>query len=439
MDILFLYEHEVRELESIYLLKNEMEYRGYSTSVAHISGVSHLSNVIFSSPTVIVTPWLYSDNEIKLIKEKFKNVKKIVNLRMEQLFCDYYREIGIGNITGYAKEAHHICWGEVTKKRLIEFGVDKNKAHLTGAIHTDFFRDEFEHFYKSKEELAKTFGLNKDKKWVLYISSFSFATFDEKERKMFEKKWGGKFDGVYDIFLESKNMTLKWIEELLKTNKDIEFIYRPHPSEKIMSDINNMKKKYKNFHIIERYSVRQWIVACEVIDTWQSTSIAEIYYAGKRCNIIRPIKLPSEIDMEICKNADYINSLDDFINIHSNDINESFPLKKETIESYYSYDKRIPSFIKVCDVIENVFKITENCNFDTINANLLNKCITWIKMLIQNYILKHSRKISKYFFFNKKIRNKIMNVEKYCLDIKDFINDTDSKTKVVITNYHNNK
>ena len=67
-----------------------------------------------------------------------------------------------------------------------------------------------------------------------------------------------------------------------------------------------LAQKRPNFRVIFADSVKQWIVAADQIFIWMSTAIAEVYFAGKSCRILRPVPIEHEYDPVIYKGADYI-------------------------------------------------------------------------------------------------------------------------------------
>ena len=73
-------------------------------------------------------------------------------------------------------------------------------------------------------------------------------------------------------------------------------MYRRHPSEWNSPALDALQKKHANFHVIFADSVKQWIVAADQIFIWMSTAIAEVYFAGKSCHILRPQPIEHEYD-----------------------------------------------------------------------------------------------------------------------------------------------
>jgi surface carbohydrate biosynthesis protein len=365
MDFIIFYEHLNRELENVLLIKHELETRGYSVAISHFSGCSYGRHVLFSRPEVIVTPWLRYDENVYRFTRFRGSTKKIVNLQWEQIYSKKGIESGLVTISGTAKQAYHICWGAKTKSRLIQQGISPDKLEITGAVQLDFGRPDFDYYYQSREEISQEFDLNPSLPWILYISSFAYATYNPNAIKTLECNFNTSLSQLVDVSKKSKDITLKWIDELLAVNRNIIFIYRPHPSENIDKSLMDMSKKHQTFKIISANTVKQWIKVCDIINTWFSTSVAEVYFMGKICHIIRPIYVPEDIEVEIMRHAKFITDKEEFIAVNTNmgQVEYNFPVPVKILRRYYDYDEQKPSFVRVADFLEKVYLSNQAENF----------------------------------------------------------------------------
>ena len=64
LDFLFLYEHVVREYESLLLLKAELEKRGYSVAIHQLLDRKKLKYFTWKKPKVLVASCMYDDEAI---------------------------------------------------------------------------------------------------------------------------------------------------------------------------------------------------------------------------------------------------------------------------------------------------------------------------------------------------------------------------------------
>lgn len=365
LDFLIMYEVRVRELESVILLGTELKKRGYSVEYLSFDDVDQnkyiknrkLLKKYHNNVNVVLVPSLYHNNEVyNTVYYVCGRCQKIVNLRWEQYFINKVMVDPDSYLFPHedAKNAIHLCWGKRSYDSLIACGIKKENLRLVGALQLDFLRPEFKPFYLSKMELFSKYGISTNKSSVLYISSFSTATRTERSFAAVQKDFNNGYnedERVYSFHKKSYELTLKWIENFLKIHKDIEFIYRPHPSENVTNLIENICKKNNNFRIIADYSVKQWILTCDVIATWVSTSIVEAFFADKACFIVRPIAYPNDIDMSVYQDAKFINNEKDFLKIAEEKCEIS--VSKSIMHEFYEVGKEA-AYLKYAEELEKI-------------------------------------------------------------------------------------
>ena len=355
LDFLILYEHVVREYESLLLLKLELERRGYSVEIHQLLDRKKLKYITWKRPKVLVSSCMYDDEAIN--SHVYNNVgkcPKVVNLHWEQMLSDTQEEGDWFNFSGNAKRCVQTCWGELTQKRLLAHGIQEKNCPVTGAVMMDFLRPEFKGYFKTKEQLCQEFGLDPNKKLLLYISSFGYASMTEQEVKELSEMAGEDFTGFAHTNKVSMEQTLAWFDQYLTTHPDEQLVYRRHPSEWNCVELEQLATKHSNFHIIFADSVKQWITAADNIFIWMSTAIAEVYFAQKSCHILRPVPIEHQFDPVIYKNAEYVTSYEQFEQAAQQE-NPVFPIEKEIIEGYFDKSDR-PAYLRMADLLEDVHK-----------------------------------------------------------------------------------
>lgn len=355
LDFLILYEHVVREYESLLLLKLELERRGYSVEIHQLLDRKKLKYITWKRPKVLVSSCMYDDEAIN--SHVYNNVgkcPKVVNLHWEQMLSDTQEEGDWFNFSGNAKRCVQTCWGELTQKRLLAHGIQEKNCPVTGAVMMDFLRPEFKGYFKTKEQLCQEFGLDSNKKLLLYISSFGYASMTEQEVKELSEMAGEDFTGFAHTNKVSMEQTLAWFDQYLTTHPDEQLVYRRHPSEWNCVELEQLATKHSNFHIIFADSVKQWITAADNIFIWMSTAIAEVYFAQKSCHILRPVPIEHQFDPVIYKNAEYVTSYEQFEQTAQQE-NPVFPIEKEIIEGYFDKSDR-PAYLRMADLLEDVHK-----------------------------------------------------------------------------------
>lgn len=398
MDVHIIYEHVERELYNAFLIKFELEKRGYDVLISSSDQI----RFSFAAPKLIIMPWLFGDHNLDFLrKQYFNKFYKILNLQYEQVTSDLWLDIGYHVPKDKARNANILCWGENRKQILVDNGISSDNIKIIGDIRQDFTKSEFRGFFKTKKQLSEEFNIPYSHNWNLFVSSFSFTNQDDESKIYFENLMGlDNYEYWRNCNIESQKIILNWIKRFLDENPNHEFIYRPHPSEIKENDWTMLKKlddDYSNFHFIFKYSVQDWILNSDFINFWFSTSIVECFSLNKPCNILRPVKIDEYYDVPFYINAEQITDYNSFKekNLFKNKI--VFPINVNEIKRYYdNIDDDEFVYKKLCDYIEEII------NDDSYKQNFYN----------ENFIIEELK------FFIEKIRE--MRVLKLILNL---IND----------------
>jgi len=360
-DYLIVYEVKNRELENICLLKCELEMRGYTVEI-HNTWNTDKEDYKMYDTDVIIGPWLYDDTRAYYLLTLAPKATKLVNLQWEQVYTnsDEIDNENLYRIKGVAKDAVHICWGIKNYNRLAEkCCVDTKKLNVLGNITLDFLRDEFRSYYFSRDELFDKYNISKNKKVALFISSFAYVNISNQIIKNVSKELNKDMNYFVELSSESQSRIIEWFRKLLYKSDEYIIIYRPHPAESDNKDLLLLQQQNKNkFYVISDLSIKQWILSCDIIYNWYSTSLAEIYAAKKTCYILRPLEIPWSYELPICQNAKFIKDFNTFEEtLISKD--SDFPINNELLELYYNVSGETPVYKKLSDFLEKVIKKQE--------------------------------------------------------------------------------
>ena len=384
LDFLIFYEHEQREIDSVLLLRECLLMKGYSCDFSSTGTWGYWRKILFSRPKVVIVPWLrYNTNVAQFTAFLLKRRIKIVNLQWEQIYNKRNLDLGLTLISGEAIHAMHLCWGKKSYERLLKEGINQKDLKITGPIHLDFARMGNSICF-SKEYLSQEFNLPLTRKWRLFISSFRHATLPQFYLDNLYKKYGDMSEFVRVSKL-SRDIILQWYECALQKYPEFIFIYRPHPSEYADKRLNLLTKKYRNFHVISKYPIRHWILNADIIDTWYSTSIAEIYVLQKTCFILRPVEIPDEYEVEIMKDASFVTEKNDFIKSFTSS-NNVFPISKSVLNSFYEIDDNEFSVIRIANTLIEV--LNNQSYYYDYKSNVFNTgfLFRFLKIIITSFI-----------------------------------------------------
>lgn len=310
--VLIVYERKNRELETAVLLKIKLENIGIQCDLSQFYEVSYYCFFHNSNYDFVFVPHLYNDEEVFRTLARFGNKTQIINLQYEQVLSKKWEDLGHHTPSGIAQKYMHVCWGNATKERLVDAGIDDNDALLVGAMHLDLLQDSTcvkKHF---KENVAKIFGLPMDKKWNLFLSSFTYADISDERLRQNEEIAKTDLSYFKHIHTSSRNEIIKWLDDVLSLDNDSILIYRPHPDESDLSKLSYLEEKYDNFFVIAYSSAKDWIQSCDLILSWYSTTVVESHLLNKPYAILRPLELSDDFDSVLLKKGRFIESLEEF-------------------------------------------------------------------------------------------------------------------------------
>lgn len=360
LDFLFVYEHKVRELENLCLMKYELDRRGYKTKIIHIEDAQALKAMrpIYHAKVVIMMA-CYQNASIEWHTKNYVKFDKLIDLQWENIVfpMDERDTKAYKNYSGVAKEVVRVSWGEMNRKRMLEVAkMDPEKVKLIGHVGMDFLREEFNGYYRSREDVLRDYGVSPDKQVFLFISPYFSDFHTEEYLKMMCKRFGEGWRYYYkDCMLPSKKIILDWMSKICEEREDTVFIYRPHPGE-TSEQADRMAEKYDNFKVIGDLSVKQWILISDKVYTGNSSTFVEAFFGKKMCYLLFPIPVPADYELAFLKDADKISDFNDFEKTTDNDDERPFPVSEKLIDEVYTIDWEKPSYIKFADMAEEVIR-----------------------------------------------------------------------------------
>lgn len=353
MKFILVYEVNNREFANMELLKRELIRRGHTVKIKNKTESMVLS---FKADAMLV-PNSYNKQNLDNYRYIFNsNGNPVINYPCEQLIHRTLPNFYDKSPSNPVKKMHTLCWGDEYYDFICSEGNEKTRCYITGAIQLDYCRKEFYSMYLSKHELSVEYGIHENKKWILFISDFvyvdrSYTDFfinaNVTSREILENE--------HQFQIKSQKEILSWFDQLLSTSEEYVIIYRKHPNEIISKDIIDFQRKhFDSFYQIGELSIRNWIVICDFILNYNSTSGAECAAAGKNNAIMRPYAFTNDIkfkEQEINKNSYRITNCQELLMYLEKSIDAD--LARDSISEYYSITDT-PSFIRVADAIEKV-------------------------------------------------------------------------------------
>ena len=363
MDCLIFYELVERSYENDLLIKLEMERRGYSVKLVNMYWKDFWKS-FFYHPKIYVVPSCRDTNVMSSLCSPWYKRAAWVNLQEEQIGFSSEADIAIFLPQGRAKEAAHLCWGQNATGFMERAGVKSENIIPSGPIQFDLCNPRFKAYFYDREYLAREFGLDVNKRWILFASDFCTISECQTEESLKDKmeKFGDFWKTMYDYETDCAEMLTQWWDRYLTAHKDTVFIYRPHPSEyKNIKLIEELNARHENFVCIKKYSIKQWIHVVDVFTTWISSSVMEAYYQGIPCFAlgVKNSIMDSGLSIALFRSERYITDYGAFEKAMTDPASmreEWFPINEEQVEMIYGKKEEELSYTGVCDYLESILK-----------------------------------------------------------------------------------
>lgn len=423
LDIMILYEHVARELKNACILKVLLEREGYSVRIENVAWRKGILNLMHK-PKLIISPSCQNDLGMNYIVHNFVGAYnggyQILNLYSEQLSPPSAEDVLV--VKEKALKIYHIAWGKYSYNNLLNCGLHKEQISITGSQRLDYIKDIFSSLNITKDFIAKKFGLNLEKHWIMMVGNFTAKDEYEKEFDRIESEGYHDFGEIYNLTKNTYYELIKWYEiilndELLKDN--IEFIYRPHPNELVDNKLIELSKKYKNFHIIGDLTVSDWALYLDLVYMWTSTSSVEFAVSKVPIISLMPFELPEHHEMPLVNKLKIVKTDQELLFITKDilmngksDINNKF---YNEIKNYYLLDGKSASE-NIVSFIKHI--IIENKRVVKSEFNIFKGIIKTIFFFYEYMLFTLRISPNKYFAIRFRDVRSQKYIENYCKEIK---------------------
>lgn len=330
VDFLYFIEHKARELDLACVVKHLIQTH-HNLSVEIRSIVLDLERTLQQfQPSVVVLPYCVSVKSLNIEKilEQWPDAKYI-DLAYEQLLGDAQKKFKAPADEFSRDYVVHQAWGEFFKNFLIESGVPDHNIVVNGNPSYALYQDPYKEFFGDvRIALSNKFGLNPAKKWAFIPENYGWAFF---ENHMLRDRIKRGFDPAQayayrEFAIDSLRKATEWWYVGVELDQ-IELIVRPRPAVPREMFIDKMQELVgplpSRLHIIKDGSVREWILASNLVFSSISTTLLEAAIARKNLYMLMPYPIPEFIHVEWNDLATKIETEDAFLDILDQDENHT--------------------------------------------------------------------------------------------------------------------
>lgn len=301
IDLVYLYEHAARELDVACAVTAGLRQRGVRVEIVHWpTGFPGVVNRIW--PRAVALPFCYTEQSYEALLAYWCQAI-FFNLTWEQLFY-------LGNQTAKTprgefalQHVSHHAWSEPYAAFLRASGVPEQFIFLNGQPAYALYDEPYRQNFISRAELAARYQLDPMRRWIFFPENYNWAFYSQATLESFIAN--GQSPEDVRIMREFCDMSLKvvlqWCNQAAQ-EENIELILRPRPStlrQEFDAFVSRVLQEIPaHLHIIQEESVREWILASEVVISSHSTSLIEAALAGKKIYILEPLPIPSALHVD---------------------------------------------------------------------------------------------------------------------------------------------
>lgn len=304
IDVLWLLEHKAREMEIACAVKSLVQAR-YGMDIIIRNMYFHAKEVMGKYiPRVVVFPYFYraSDAMIKDYIRVWPGATHF-NLAMEQVHYKAHLMMKAPGDDFTRRRVIHHAWGDFYKNYIAESGVPTEHIFVNGNPVYQLYKKPYKEYFVRRTQLAQNNGIDPAKKWVFIPENYKWAFFSDVKLQASAKRGGDLEEHLMmrAFCQESLAQLLQWCNEAGK-REELEIIFRPRPAtnSQLMEDFfrEHVGTPTKHLHFTKAETVREWILASDVVISSYSTSLIESAIAGKPIYMAEPVPIPESLSCD---------------------------------------------------------------------------------------------------------------------------------------------
>ncbi len=320
IDLLLLVEHIARELDIACAVKCLMaEKYGVDIEIASIVDAHGFQKTIAKyQPRVITMPYFYSafDFGPRKVLQAWPEAA-VVNLAYEQIFSKINQAYKAPKDTIAKKHVLHHAWGKFYAAYLEEYGVPREHIFINGNPFYALYQPPYSSYFISRAELAIRYGIDPCKRWVFVPENYGAAFYGDAKLKEYLKAGQGDAFNYRDFAMNSFKEAIKWWQEGTHI-ANVEIIVRPRPATPqgvFISTCREALGQDPGMHIIKEGTVREWVLASDIVMSSYSTTLIEAAVANKPIYMIEPIHFPDYVQADWYDLVPQIETLQRFLEV----------------------------------------------------------------------------------------------------------------------------
>jgi len=322
VDVLWLVEHVSREMDVACAVKY-LAKRQCGIDI-HIRNMYHAAQetMLMYEPRVVVHPFFYFFRGALATEDYVRTWPTAThfNLAWEQIFYPFHATLKAPSDEVTRTQVLHHAWGSFYQSFLQKNGVPKQHIFVNGHPAYQLYKQPYRGFFLTRQELAKRYRLRHRARWIFIPENYRWAFIDEGKIQRLVDQGANRAElvAMKEFSRTSLQILVDWCQEIGK-HKKVEIIFRPRPTTQTadMTDFIRKRtgKEPVQFHIIKQETVREWILASDIVVSSFSTSLLEASVAKKPVYMVEPIPIPSSLWCDWYRMVPKIKTREQFIQL----------------------------------------------------------------------------------------------------------------------------
>ncbi len=321
VEIAYLYEHAGRELDVACAVAARLrrDY-GIQTEIFHWP-TGFPRSVLQIRPRLVILPFCYTEKSYEALLAYWRTAR-FFNLTWEQLFYAGNQKAKTPRGEFAVRHVVHHAWSEFYADFLRQNGIPERQIFLNGQPAYALYDAPYRAYFCSRTELAERYHLDPARRWIFFPENYNWAFYSERTIKRFIESGQSPADirAMQEYCDHSLSEVVQWLAEAARTDR-FEVIVRPRPSTTLAEFRLVMEKILPEFpshlHVIQQESVREWILASDLVFSSHSTSLIEAAVAGKPVFMLEPYEIPDALKVGWHKFVPHVGTQVQFLEICS--------------------------------------------------------------------------------------------------------------------------
>ncbi len=318
VDVVYLYEHAARELD-VACAVSAILREEFGVSVEIVQWPSGFTDALYDvSPRLVILPFCYTEKSYpRLLAAWRKSI--FFNMTWEQIFYSGNKVAKTPRGEFALNHVVHHAWSASYASTLRASGISEDHIYLNGQPAYALYNEPYRRYFVPREQLAKKHGIPLHSRWVFFPENYNWAFYTQSTLEQFIRN-GQSSDDVYamrEYCNKSLAETVRWCDEAV-AGGNVDIILRPRPATSLSEFTAFVSRVLpvipKKIHILQEESVRDWVLASDMVVSSYSTSLLEAAIAEKPVYILEPYPTPSSLKVEWHEYLDHIDQKSDFLN-----------------------------------------------------------------------------------------------------------------------------